>query len=62
MGKNLNEFSEVVQTEIIRAATKVAVAKINAKGNRFDNYYGDKNWFRDSISEVIKGIKAVSDG
>ncbi|SER29025.1 hypothetical protein SAMN05216522_12012 [Rosenbergiella nectarea] len=62
MVKKFNEFSEEIQAEIIRAATKVTVAKINAKGAKFDCYYGHKNWFRDSISEVISGLKAASNG
>lgn len=50
------EFSEQVAIAAIKAASDITVAKINAKGARFDGYTGTMNWFKQSLTEVIEGI------
>lgn len=50
------EFSEQVAIAAIKAASDITVAKINAKGARFDGYTGPMNWFGKSLAEVIEGI------
>lgn len=50
------EFSEQVAIAAIKAASDITVAKINAKGARFDSYTGPMNWFKQSLTEVIEGI------
>lgn len=53
------EISEEIKLAMINAAKDIAVAKINAKGNRFDGYTGPMNWFRQSLIEVKSGFDEV---
>ncbi len=48
--------TESVLIAAINAARDITVAKINAKGAKFDGYTGPMNWFDKSLSEVIDGI------
>lgn len=54
-----DKISEAVAVAMINAARDITVAKINAKGQRFDVYTGDFNWFNQSMKEVSKAVKAV---
>ncbi|MHD0451044.1 hypothetical protein ACY2EW_06100 [Serratia nevei] len=51
------EFSEQVAIAVIKAASDITVAKINAKGGRFDGYTRPMNWFKQSLAEVIDAMK-----
>nr|DAP42524.1 MAG TPA: hypothetical protein [Caudoviricetes sp.] len=44
---------------MINAARDIAVAKINAKGAKFDGYVTSVNWFDRSMKEVREAVKAV---
>lgn len=54
--------SEDVKIAMINAARDITVAKINAKGSKFDGYTGPMNWFRQSLREVNEGLKEVIEG
>ncbi len=54
--------SEDVKIAMINAARDITVAKINAKGIKFDGYTGPMNWFRQSLREVNEGLKEVIEG
>lgn len=49
---------EAVAVAMINAARDITVAKINAKGAKFDGYAGGFNWFEQSMSEVCRAVKA----
>ncbi|MGQ6606591.1 hypothetical protein ACUNDX_01960 [Serratia sp. IR-2025] len=51
------EFSEQVAIAVIKAARDITVAKINAKGAGFDGYLRPRNWFKESLAEVIEAMK-----
>ncbi|HEP0988259.1 TPA: hypothetical protein QIX85_000298 [Serratia marcescens] len=51
------EFSEEVAIAAIKAAGDITVAKINAKGQRFDGYTRPMNWFRQSLADVIEAME-----
>ncbi|ASM06713.1 MULTISPECIES: hypothetical protein [Serratia] len=51
------EFSEQVAIAAIKAAGDITVAKINAKGQRFDGYAKPMNWFKQSLGEVIEAME-----
>jgi hypothetical protein len=51
------EFSEQVAIAAIKAASDITVAKINAKGHKFDGYAGPVNWFKKSLAEVIEAME-----
>lgn len=51
------EFSEQVAIAAIKAASDITVAKINAKGQRFDGYTKPMNWFKQSLGEVIEAME-----
>lgn len=53
------QMSDQVKIAIINAAREITVAKINAKGSRFDGYMGPMNWFRQSLKEVTEGLEEV---
>lgn len=44
---------------MINAARDITVAKINAKGARFDCYSSNFNWFNQSMKEVRNAVKEV---
>lgn len=56
------EISENVKVAMINAARDITVAKINAKGTRFDGYTSPMNWFRQSLREVNEGVNEVIEG
>lgn len=49
-------IAEPVLIAAINAARGITVAKINAKGPRFDAYISKMDWFNQSINEVIDSI------
>ncbi|HIE1448087.1 TPA: hypothetical protein ACXJF2_003040 [Serratia marcescens] len=51
------ELSEQIAIAAIKAASDMAVAKINAKGNKFDAYTRHVNWFKQSLVEVIDAME-----
>lgn len=50
---------EAVAVAMINAARDITVAKINAKGAKFDGYTTSVNWFDRSMKEVREAVKAV---
>ncbi|WP_418457609.1 hypothetical protein ACNSOB_09720 [Citrobacter braakii] len=54
-----NSIPEAVAVAMINAARDIAVAKINAKGAKFDGYVTSVNWFDRSMKEVREAVKAV---
>lgn len=54
-----NKIPEVVAVAMINAARDITVAKINAKGAKFDGYVNLVNWFDRSMKEVHEAVKAV---
>lgn len=54
-----NQIPEAVAVAMINAARDITVAKINAKGARFDGYSGNFNWFNQSMKEVRNAVKEV---
>lgn len=54
-----NQIPEAVAVAMINAARDIAVAKINAKGARFDGYSSNFNWFNQSMKEVRNAVKEV---
>ncbi|WFZ28101.1 hypothetical protein [Citrobacter portucalensis] len=54
-----NKITESVAIAMINAARDITVAKINAKGSRFDGYTGNFNWFNQSMKEVKNAVKEV---
>lgn len=54
-----DKIPEAVAVAMINAARDITVAKINAKGARFDGYTGNFNWFNQSMKEVREAVKAV---
>ena len=54
-----NQIPEAVAVAMINAARDITVAKINAKGARFDGYTGNFNWFNQSMKEVRNAVKEV---
>lgn len=44
---------------MINAARDITVAKINAKGAKFDGYVNPVNWFDRSMKEVREAVNAV---
>jgi hypothetical protein len=54
-----NKIPEVVAVAMINAARDITVAKINAKGAKFDGYVNPVNWFDRSMKEVHEAVKAV---
>ncbi|MHB2215795.1 hypothetical protein ACX64P_20360 [Raoultella ornithinolytica] len=54
-----NKIPESVAVAMINAARDITVAKINAKGARFDGYTGNFNWFSQSMKEVRSAVKEV---
>ncbi|CAI1024922.1 MULTISPECIES: hypothetical protein [Serratia] len=51
------EFSDQVAIAAIKAASDITVAKINAKGHKFDGYVVLVNWFKKSLAEVIEAME-----
>lgn len=54
-----NQIPEAVAVAMINAARDITVAKINAKGSKFDGYTTSVNWFDRSMKEVREAVKAV---
>ncbi|MHB5109946.1 hypothetical protein ACYB78_03105 [Klebsiella pneumoniae] len=54
-----NQIPEAVAVAMINAARDITVAKINAKGARFDGYSSNFNWFNQSMKEVRNAVKEV---
>lgn len=54
-----NQIPEAVAVAMINAARDITVAKINAKGAKFDGYVNPVNWFDRSMEEVHEAVKAV---
>ena len=52
----LHEQDEAVRVAIITAARDMTVAKIQAKGARFDDYTREVNWFKRSLNEVLLAL------
>jgi hypothetical protein len=52
------EVSEKVVIAMLEAASAITVAKINAKGHKFDGYTRPMNWFKQSLAEVIGAMEA----
>ena len=50
---------EAVAVAMINAARDSTVAKINAKGARFDGYTNNFNWFNQSMKEVKNAVNEV---
>ncbi|MGR7403778.1 hypothetical protein ACU61D_11195 [Klebsiella aerogenes] len=50
------EITDAVAIAMINAARDITVAKINAKGARFDGYTGNFNWFNQSLKEVSNAV------
>lgn len=50
---------EAVAVAMINAARDITVAKINAKGVRFDGYTNNFNWFNQSMKEVRNAVNEV---
>lgn len=57
-----NQIPEAVAVAMINAARYITVAKINAKGVRFDGYTNNFNWFNQSMKEVRNAVKEVMPG
>ncbi|CUW11397.1 Uncharacterised protein [Serratia grimesii] len=51
------ELSEQIAIAAIKAASDITVAKINAKGNKFDGYTRPMNWFKQSLAEVVEAME-----
>ena len=51
--------SEKVAIAMIQAASNIAVAKINAKGSKFDNYCSYRNWFKESLNDVTTSMSKM---
>lgn len=58
MMKN-DSIPEAVAVAMINAARDITVAKINAKGARFDGYTNNFNWFNQSMKEVRNAVNEV---
>ncbi len=58
MMKN-DSIPEAVAVAMINAARDITVAKINAKGVRFDGYTNNFNWFNQSMKEVRNAVNEV---
>lgn len=56
--KNDN-ISEALAVAMINAARDITVAKINAKGAKFDGYTTPANWFDRSMKEVREAVKTL---
>ncbi|ELJ6256760.1 hypothetical protein RS557_002967 [Klebsiella michiganensis] len=54
-----DQIPEAVAVAMINAARDITVAKINAKGAKFDGYVNPVNWFYRSMKEVREAINAV---
>lgn len=54
-----NKIPEAVAVAMINTARDITVAKINAKGAKFDGYVNPVNWFDRSMKEVREAVKAV---
>lgn len=54
-----NSIPESVVVAMINAARDITVAKINAKGAKFDGYTNSFNWFNQSMKEVRNAVKEV---
>ncbi len=54
-----NKIPESVAIAMINAARDITVAKINAKGAKFDGYTTSVNWFDRSMKEVCEAVKTV---
>ncbi|WP_107334382.1 hypothetical protein [Klebsiella pneumoniae] len=54
-----NQIPEAVTVAMINADRDITVAKINAKGAKFDGYVSQVNWFDRSMKEVREAVKAV---
>ncbi|WP_323109519.1 MULTISPECIES: hypothetical protein [Klebsiella/Raoultella group] len=54
-----NKIPVAVAVAMINAARDITVAKINAKGAKFDGYTTSVNWFDRSMKEVREAVKAV---
>lgn len=54
-----NKIPESVAIAMINAARDITVAKINAKGAKFDGYTTSVNWFDRSMKEVREAVKTV---
>lgn len=52
-------ISEAVAVAMINAARDITVAKINAKGSKFDSYTSSFNWFNQSMKEVKKAVQEI---
>ncbi|WP_335889525.1 hypothetical protein [Klebsiella quasipneumoniae] len=50
---------EAIAVAMINAARDITVAKINAKGARFDGYTNNFNWFNQSMKEVRNAVNEV---
>ncbi|HHL3239298.1 TPA: hypothetical protein ACQ45K_003513 [Klebsiella variicola] len=53
------EVTEALAIAMINAARDITVAKINAKGARFDCYSSNFNWFNQSMKEVRNAVREV---
>lgn len=51
--------SEKIAIAMIQAASDIAVAKINAKGGKFDNYCSYRNWFKESLNDVTTSMSKI---
>ncbi|WP_336044077.1 hypothetical protein [Klebsiella michiganensis] len=54
-----DSIPEAIAVAMINAARDITVAKINAKGAKFDGYTGNFNWFNQSMKEVRNAVKEV---
>lgn len=55
-----NKISEKLAVAMINAARDITVAKINAKGAKFDGYTGSFNWFNQSMKEVRNAVREMT--
>lgn len=51
-----DRIPEAVAVAMINAARDITVAKINAKGARFDGYTNNFNWFNQSVMELSRAV------
>lgn len=51
--------SEKVAIAMIQAASDIAIAKINAKGSKFDSYCSYRNWFKESLNDITISMSKI---
>nr|DAV78046.1 MAG TPA: hypothetical protein [Caudoviricetes sp.] len=49
--------TDEITIAMINAARDITIAKINAKGFKFDSYVNHVNWFERSLRDVKEGVE-----